>query len=109
MSALFAEWREAAARDPAAATRTFRAEKHRLFRDHPQSPVPAGERQSFAGLAYWPYDPAYRMAVPLDPEPADSGPHAGEAPARDGPWGLGPPGSAPARSASRRLRAARST
>jgi uncharacterized protein (DUF1684 family) len=68
-------WRERCRDDPQAATLEFRAAKDALFRDHPQSPLPADERASFRGLAYWPYDPAFRMTVRLEPPGADPGPH----------------------------------
>jgi uncharacterized protein (DUF1684 family) len=32
-----------------------------LFRSHPQSPLPGPDRNSFRGIAYFPYDPAYRV------------------------------------------------
>jgi uncharacterized protein (DUF1684 family) len=51
----------------------FRAEKDALFRTHPQSPIPPEERNSFGGLAYWPYDPQARVVArfaPLDTEEA---------------------------------------
>jgi uncharacterized protein (DUF1684 family) len=41
----------------------FRAEKDALFRAHPQSPIPADERAAFAGLPYWPFDAALRVAA----------------------------------------------
>lgn len=64
---LYTEWRAASGRDPAAATAAFRAAKDRLFAEHPQSPLLPDERATFRGLAYWPYDAAYRMTVRLDP------------------------------------------
>jgi uncharacterized protein (DUF1684 family) len=48
----------------------FRAAKDRLFADHPQSPIPLGERATFTGLAYWPHDPAYRIRAVLEADPA---------------------------------------
>jgi uncharacterized protein len=51
----------------------FRAHKDALFKDHPQSPIPAPDRAHFAGLAYWPFDPAARVEArftPLDQTPA---------------------------------------
>jgi uncharacterized protein len=47
----------------------FRAAKDRLFAEHPSSPIPAGQRREFRGLAYWRYDPALRFSVPLEPDP----------------------------------------
>jgi hypothetical protein len=76
---MWSEWRAQSASDAGAATTAFRTAKDRLFRDHPQSPLPEAERPSFGGLAYWPYDPAWRMTVRLEPQAEDSGPQ-GEAP-----------------------------
>ena len=42
-----------------------RAQKDRFFRMDPHSPI--AERMDFAGLAYYPPDPAYRYALPLHP------------------------------------------
>lgn len=58
---LFAELRRRPA--DAATLAWFRAEKDALFRDHPQSPLPADERAAFAGLPYWPYDPEARVVA----------------------------------------------
>ena len=58
-------------RDPEAAWRRWRAGRDELFRDHPQSPLPAGERAGFEGLPYFAYDPAARVlatVAPLEPE-----------------------------------------
>ncbi len=74
---LYADWRVSSQDDPAGATEAFRAARDELFRGHPQSPLAASERATFAGLRYWPYDPAYRMAVALEPEP-DLAPPEGE-------------------------------
>jgi uncharacterized protein (DUF1684 family) len=32
----------------------------------PESPIPAGLRNGFPGLAYWPVDPRYRLGGPLE-------------------------------------------
>jgi len=45
---------------PDAVTR-FRRGRDELFRSHPQSPIEPEERGSFAGLHYFPHDPAYRL------------------------------------------------
>jgi uncharacterized protein len=50
---------------------SFRRGRDLLFRDHPQSPLDAGQRASFAGLAWFPYDPAARVAA--ESRPADTG------------------------------------
>ncbi|AGB73825.1 MULTISPECIES: DUF1684 domain-containing protein [Rhizobium] len=38
-----------------------------LFRDHPQSPIEAAERQVFEGPTTFPYDPSLRFIVRLEP------------------------------------------
>jgi uncharacterized protein (DUF1684 family) len=72
--------------DPAPAAErltTFRAERDRLFASHPQSPIAEAERSSFPGLAYWPYDAAWRLTGRFEPDPA--------APATDVPVSTGDP------------------
>lgn len=44
-----------------------RRQKDAAFRVAPQSPIPAAERASFAGLAYYPPDPAFRVEATLAP------------------------------------------
>jgi uncharacterized protein len=74
VSELWAAWRAACiAGDPHRATEMFREAKDRLFRDHPQSPIPADERASFRGLSYWDYDPEWRLTVFVEREPEASG------------------------------------
>ncbi len=75
VAALWEAWRRESVADPTAATARFRTAKDALFRDHLQSPLPAEERAGFAGIPYWPYDPAYRMTVRLQPPDGDGGPH----------------------------------
>lgn len=53
------------ARDPEAAWRAWRKERDLLFKEHPQSPLPADARSSFVALAYFDYDPAARVAAEL--------------------------------------------
>jgi uncharacterized protein (DUF1684 family) len=43
-----------------------RSEKDRQFVVDPESPIPAGARNAFQGLQYWPVDPRYRLSVPLE-------------------------------------------
>jgi uncharacterized protein (DUF1684 family) len=66
---LYAEVRREAAADPAAAHATWRAEREALFRGHPASPVPAGERHGFRAV-HWPYADAWRSTAPLEGMPA---------------------------------------
>jgi uncharacterized protein len=43
----------------------FRRGRDELFRTHPQSPIE--DRQRFAGLDYFPGDPAYRVSATFEP------------------------------------------
>jgi uncharacterized protein (DUF1684 family) len=52
--------------DRAAAADAFRGAKDALFGSHPDSPIGADVRANFAGLRYWPYNPAWRFAVEVD-------------------------------------------
>ena len=45
----------------------FRKGRDELFRTHPQSPIEHEERHSFAGLHYYPHDPAYRVDARFEP------------------------------------------
>jgi uncharacterized protein (DUF1684 family) len=53
--------------DPAQAWRIWRNRRDALIRDHAQSPLSSSERATFDGLPYFPYDPALRHLVDLDP------------------------------------------
>ena len=44
----------------------WRAGRDALFRDHPQSPLPAGDPMRRSGIAVWPYDPRLRFEAPLE-------------------------------------------
>jgi uncharacterized protein (DUF1684 family) len=69
---LYATWRREALADPPTATLRWRAGRDELLRDHPQSPIPSDQRARFGGLAYFDYDPAYRMVVRVEPAAADA-------------------------------------
>ncbi len=56
----------AAGADAAGAALRFRAARERLFRDHPESPIPAERRAAWPGLAWHPYDPAWRIVATVD-------------------------------------------
>jgi len=71
VAAMYAEVRASAGRDPAGTLDRFRAERDRLFREHPDSPLPPQARAGFRGIPYWPYDPAMRFAVDVEPLPAE--------------------------------------
>ena len=78
---LYASVRELAAGDPKAAWDHWRAVREGLYREHPQSPVPAAARAAFRSL-HWPYDPAWRFEVDVElGEAALVAPDAGGAPA----------------------------
>jgi uncharacterized protein (DUF1684 family) len=62
--ALYGEVR--AAVDPEEAWRLWRSVKDELFRTHPQSPIPAEKRETFAGLPYFEYDPAWRVLADVE-------------------------------------------
>jgi hypothetical protein len=66
---VYARVRAIAASDPEAAWNSWRAEREALYRDHPQSPVPAAERASFRAR-HWPYDPALRFLAGIEAPPA---------------------------------------
>ena len=63
--ALYAEVR--ADSEPERAWRRWRDVRDRLYRDHPQSPLPAEQRAAFDGLPYFDYDPALRMLADVEP------------------------------------------
>jgi uncharacterized protein (DUF1684 family) len=70
VAALFVDLRSRPADD--ITLQWFRGEKDALFKHHPQSPIPAAERQQFSGLPYWPFDASARVEAtftPLDGEP----------------------------------------
>ena len=47
----------------------FRQEKDAFFRDHPQSPLTAEQRQGFRGLSYFPYNSALDLIVAVEEYP----------------------------------------
>ena len=53
--------------EPPRAWQRWRDCRDRLFRDHPQSPLPADRRASFDGLSYFPYDEAARVIAVFEP------------------------------------------
>jgi uncharacterized protein (DUF1684 family) len=67
---LYAEVRAMAASDPAVAHAHWRAVRERLFREHPQSPVPAAERADFRAR-HFDHDPAYRFEAVVEPAPPE--------------------------------------
>lgn len=70
VAALYADVRSRAGSDPVAAWEHWRAERERLYRTHPQSPVPAAERANFRAR-HFPYDAGMRFeALAVEPTPA---------------------------------------
>ena len=65
---LYTEVRARAALDPSGAWEHWRAEREALYRGHPQSPVPAADRDAFRAR-YWPYDERLRVTVAVEPAP----------------------------------------
>jgi len=53
----------------AAAAESFRRWKDDLFRTHSQSPLDETQQSLFSGLAYFPYDPAYRVSATVERVP----------------------------------------
>jgi uncharacterized protein (DUF1684 family) len=76
VAAMYAEVREATARgdDPAATVDRFRAARDELMRDHPDSPFAPEARADVTALPYWPYDPAWRFEVEVEPLPPPDAP-----------------------------------
>lgn len=60
---------------------SHREEKDEFFDEHPQSPIPPGEREDFDGLAYFDPDPDYRVTATVEvherPDPVEMDVSAG--------------------------------
>ena len=76
--ALYADIR--ADHDPEHAWRHWRDTRDRMFRDHPQSPLPPAERAQYPGVPCYGYDPALRVLGTLD----ETAPERREIAASDG-------------------------
>jgi hypothetical protein len=72
---LYADVRRMAAADPASALAHWRATRERLFREHPQSPVPEDRRSTFRA-EHFAHDPSLRFEVIVEGlrEPAQAAP-----------------------------------
>jgi uncharacterized protein (DUF1684 family) len=68
IAALYAEVRAMSATDPAVALAHWRAVREWLYREHPQSPVPAAARAAFTAR-HFDHDPALRFHVTMEPAP----------------------------------------
>lgn len=68
----YATVRQKASTDPAGAWRVFRTARDILFATHSQTPLTPEQMARFAGLRYYPYNPAWRLAgkVNREVEPA---------------------------------------
>ena len=66
VAALYVEVRAMAASDPAIALSHWRAVRERLYREHPQSPVPVDERSAFRAL-HFAHDPRLRFRAIVEP------------------------------------------
>lgn len=66
VAALHAEVRALAVTDPSVAHRHWRDVRERLFREHPQSPVPRAARGRFVAN-HFDYDPGLRFSLALQP------------------------------------------
>lgn len=63
---MYAAVRGAPAGGQRPACEAFRAARNDLFRSHPQTPLTAEQRARFSSLAYYSYDPAWRIVGTLD-------------------------------------------
>ena len=69
MAAIYARVR---ALSPEEGWRVWREDRDRLFREHPQSPIPRERRASFPGLALFDYDPGLRVRAEIVPTAVES-------------------------------------
>lgn len=63
---MYAVVRGAPAAEQARAWEAFRTARDALFQSHPQTPLTTQQRVRFSGIAYYPYDPAWRIVGALD-------------------------------------------
>jgi uncharacterized protein len=64
---MYARARESSATDPRLAWQEYREKRDEMFRSHPQSPLEDERKAHFSGLDWFPYDPAWRLRVPVAP------------------------------------------
>jgi uncharacterized protein len=69
VAALYVDVRGMAATEPATALAHWRSERERLFRDHPQSPIPPADRSAFRAR-HFDHDQRLRFTVAVEPAPA---------------------------------------
>src|SRR6187431_1387973 len=70
---LYADVRAIAADDPPTAWEAWRREREALYRTHPQTPVPAADRDALRAL-HWPYDDRFRWTVAVEQSTAAAPP-----------------------------------
>ena len=68
LAELYADVRAFAEEHPERAWKHWVETRKRLFKTHPQSPVPAADRPTFRAR-HWPYDPELRFEATLESEP----------------------------------------
>jgi hypothetical protein len=68
IAGLYAEVRAMSATDPSIALAHWRSVRERLYREHPQSPVPAAERAAFEAR-HFDHDPGLRFPAIVEPAP----------------------------------------
>ena len=73
LAELYADVRAFATEGPEIAWRDWLETRERLYRTHPQSPVPMADRATFR-VRHWAYDPALRFELPLEAEAAAPSP-----------------------------------
>lgn len=76
VAALYRDVRATNDADPTGTLARFRAAKDDLFARHPETPLLPADRDGFDGLRYWPYDPALRFDVAVEPAPSAEAPGA---------------------------------
>src|SRR5947209_407549 len=82
VAALYTGVRRLAADDPVAAWDEWRQARERLYREHPQSPVPTAQRAAFRAR-HFAFEPALRFEVAVEPDP-DAEANAARLPASTG-------------------------
>ena len=58
-----------------AAWMAWRMRRDEIFRDHPESPVPPAARRGFSGMAFFPYDPTWRLEATVIDAPGNGAGH----------------------------------
>jgi uncharacterized protein len=56
--------------DPMGAATMFRTARDRLFREHPDSPIPVERRSDWQGARWFDYDPAWRLVGTIETDAA---------------------------------------